>query len=66
MKTFICNRCKELTTFEKGDNYICSKCGEALGKRNFTINPDAQSWGRTTKIEFNTTTIEDSMRRMKQ
>ena len=67
-RTYYCKDCKKTVEFKSGEDYIC-KCGYMfLGKRNDTRrDPNINmrnTWSGQTQIEFNTTTIDESIEKM--
>ena len=67
-RTYYCNDCRKTITFNNGDDEIC-KCGFIFGinrndaRRDSTINM-RNTWSGQTKVEFNNTTIEESIKKM--
>ena len=64
---FYCHRCNQKGEFEKKRDMRCD-CGHYINKRNNTkdhVNMRT-TWSGTTKVEFNQTTIEDSIQDMRK
>jgi len=65
-RTYYCKTCQESITFQNGDIMKCSECSALFGneKRNpFEINMRNTLSG-TTKVEFNTITMDESIKNM--
>ena len=67
-RTYYCNHCEKTIEFKNGNNEIC-KCGHMFGhKRNDTRREPTinmrNTWSGTTKVEFGTTTIDESLKKM--
>ena len=64
---FYCKDCSKVVTKNKKDDLICGTCGYT-----FSISPDMSGYSihmrsnitSQTKVEFNTTTMNDSIDRM--
>ena len=67
-RTYYCNYCLKTVEFQNNENHIC-KCGNIFGvkindtRRDPTINM-RNTWSGQTKLEFNETTIDDSIKEM--
>ena len=62
---FYCHRCGQKGEFENKKDMNCD-CGNYINKRNNTkdhVNMRT-TWSKTTQVEFNNTTIEDSIKEM--
>ena len=62
---FYCHRCRQKGEFENKKDMKCD-CGNYINKRNNTkdhVNMRT-TWSKTTQVEFNNTTIEDSIKEM--
>ena len=62
---FYCHRCGQKGEFENKKDMKCD-CGNYINKRNNTkdhVNMRT-TWSKTTQVEFNNTTIEDSIKEM--
>ena len=65
-RTYYCKTCQESITFQDNEIMKCNKCSALFGnnKRNpFEINMRT-TWSGQTKVEFNETTIGESINRM--
>ena len=65
MIIYYCSKCGKKNETKKKEAPICN-CGHVLGDRSGVsdhINM-RNTWSGTTKVEFGTTTIEDSINRM--
>ena len=62
---FYCHRCGQKGEFKTKKDMRCD-CGHYVNKRNNTkdhVNMRT-TWSKTTQVEFNNTTIEDSIKEM--
>jgi len=62
---FYCHRCGQKGEFENKNDMKCD-CGNYINKRNNTkdhVNMRT-TWSKTTQVEFNTTTIDESIKEM--
>jgi hypothetical protein len=68
-RIYYCNKCKNTVEFQKGENEIC-KCGCIFGgkindtRKDHTINM-RNTWSGQTQIEFNQTTLDQSVKDMR-
>jgi ribosomal protein L37AE/L43A len=66
MRTYYCKPCQESITFKKNEIFKCNNCGNLFGnykKNPFEINM-RKTWSGTTKIEFSTQTMDESVKEM--
>ena len=62
---FYCHKCNKKIECETKAEMVCD-CGHYVKKRNNAkdhVNMRT-TWSKTTQVEFNTTTVEDSIKRM--
>ena len=67
-RTYYCNKCSGTIEFKDNEDYICT-CGHIFGgKRNDTTrDPNINmrnTWSGQTQVEFSTTTIDESIKKM--
>ena len=65
MIIFYCHKCNTRVECETKAEMKCD-CGHYVKKRNNTkdhVNMRT-TWAKTTKVEFNTTTVDESIKRM--
>ena len=65
-RTYYCKTCQKPVTFQNGEVMKCNDCSALFGnhkKNPFEINMRT-TWSGTTKVEFNTTTIDESINKM--
>ena len=66
MKSYYCKVCKKTVSFKKDDVMKCLDCSSIFGnteKSGLQINM-RNTWSGTTKVEFNTTTMDESINEM--
>ena len=67
MIIFYCHKCGEKGEFEKKADMRCD-CGHYVKDHGNTRNHVnmRNTWSKTTQVEFNTTTLEESVKRMNE
>ena len=62
---FYCHRCGQKGEFENKKDMKCD-CGNYINKRNNTKNyvNMRTTWSKTTQVEFNQTTMDESIKKM--
>ena len=67
-RTYYCKNCKKTIVFQSGEDYTCKCVYMFLGKRNDTTrDPNINmrnTWSGQTQVEFSTTTIDESIKKM--
>ena len=66
MRTYYCNLCQETVTFKTKDNVKKCTCGNVFENKiakSHEINM-RKTWSNQTKVEFNYTTVGESINRM--
>ena len=64
---FICHRCNTKVECETKAEMVCD-CGHYVKDHDNTKNHVnmRNTWSKTTQVEFNTTTVEESIKRMNE
>ena len=65
-RTYYCKTCQKSITFQNDEVMKCNNCSTLFGnykKNPFEINM-RNTWSGTTQVEFNETTIDESINKM--
>ena len=65
-RTYYCQTCEKSVTFKNDEIMKCNNCSSLFGnqkKNPFEINMRT-TWSGTKKVEFNTTTMDESISKM--